>query len=174
MRKGGFEPPRLSAPPPQDGVSASSTTSAGCNCNALNILARSAFRGQPRLHRILQRPFAFYTGLRVRQVSQPREPSLHRILAWMSVRMLVSMVSCPATYCKVTGSVCLPASVRNVCRSGCNRPTGTYELGFNLRDDELRIYEELVSRLVRRRKRARPSSILPNRYSPDQYLLKPI
>ena len=28
MRKGGFEPPRLSAPPPQDGVSASSTTSA--------------------------------------------------------------------------------------------------------------------------------------------------
>src|SRR5205085_6516063 len=29
VRKGGFEPPRLSAPPPQDGVSASSTTSAG-------------------------------------------------------------------------------------------------------------------------------------------------
>ena len=28
MRKGGFEPPRLSAPPPQDGVSANSTTSA--------------------------------------------------------------------------------------------------------------------------------------------------
>ena len=28
VRKGGFEPPRLSAPPPQDGVSASSTTSA--------------------------------------------------------------------------------------------------------------------------------------------------
>jgi hypothetical protein len=27
-RTGGFEPPRLSAPPPQDGVSASSTTSA--------------------------------------------------------------------------------------------------------------------------------------------------
>ncbi len=31
VRKGGFEPPRLSAPPPQDGVSASSTTSAACN-----------------------------------------------------------------------------------------------------------------------------------------------
>ncbi len=30
VRKGGFEPPRLSAPPPQDGVSASSTTSALC------------------------------------------------------------------------------------------------------------------------------------------------
>ena len=28
VREGGFEPPRLSAPPPQDGVSASSTTSA--------------------------------------------------------------------------------------------------------------------------------------------------
>ena len=42
MRKGGFEPPRLSAPPPQDGVSASSTTSARCNCHVLNILARSA------------------------------------------------------------------------------------------------------------------------------------
>jgi hypothetical protein len=35
VRKGGFEPPRLSAPPPQDGVSASSTTSALCEiiCN---------------------------------------------------------------------------------------------------------------------------------------------
>src|SRR5258708_28792272 len=28
VRKGGLEPPRLSAPPPQDGVSANSTTSA--------------------------------------------------------------------------------------------------------------------------------------------------
>ena len=28
MRKGGFEPPRLTAPPPQDGASASSATSA--------------------------------------------------------------------------------------------------------------------------------------------------
>ena len=34
VRKGGFEPPRLSAPPPQDGVSASSTTSA-LNVNQL-------------------------------------------------------------------------------------------------------------------------------------------
>jgi len=30
VRKGGLEPPCLSAPPPQDGVSANSTTSAGC------------------------------------------------------------------------------------------------------------------------------------------------
>ena len=41
VRKGGFEPPRLSAPPPQDGVSASSTTSAGCKLHALNNLAAS-------------------------------------------------------------------------------------------------------------------------------------
>src|ERR1700675_3139190 len=26
------------------------------------------------------------------------------------------MLSCPATYCNVNGSVCSPASVRNVCR----------------------------------------------------------
>jgi hypothetical protein len=31
-----------------------------------------------------------------------------------------------------------------------------------------------VAEACRRRKRARPSSILANRYSPDQYLLKPI
>jgi hypothetical protein len=45
VRKGGFEPPRLSAPPPQDGVSASSTTSAGCKVHALNNLAKSASEG---------------------------------------------------------------------------------------------------------------------------------
>ncbi len=42
VRKGGFEPPRLSAPPPQDGVSASSTTSAK-NCFTYNVLAPSYF-----------------------------------------------------------------------------------------------------------------------------------
>jgi hypothetical protein len=41
VRKGGFEPPRLSAPPPQDGVSASSTTSALCKLLAVSILANS-------------------------------------------------------------------------------------------------------------------------------------
>ena len=41
VRKGGLEPPCLSAPPPQDGVSANSTTSARCNYRALNILAIS-------------------------------------------------------------------------------------------------------------------------------------
>src|ERR1700723_2252195 len=48
VRKGGFEPPRLSAPPPQDGVSASSTTSARCNCDVFNNLERSASEG--RIH----------------------------------------------------------------------------------------------------------------------------
>jgi polyisoprenoid-binding protein YceI len=45
VRKGGFEPPRLSAPPPQDGVSASSTTSAGDKLHVLNSLAKSASEG---------------------------------------------------------------------------------------------------------------------------------
>ena len=45
VRKGGFEPPRLSAPPPQDGVSASSTTSAGCKLHMFNNLAKSASEG---------------------------------------------------------------------------------------------------------------------------------
>src|SRR5579864_3565897 len=39
VRKGGFEPPRLSAPPPQDGVSASSTTSA----QGQNLTAQQQF-----------------------------------------------------------------------------------------------------------------------------------
>jgi hypothetical protein len=38
VRKGGFEPPRLSAPPPQDGVSASSTTSALGKLSVINCL----------------------------------------------------------------------------------------------------------------------------------------
>ena len=45
VRKGGFEPPRLSAPPPQDGVSASSTTSAGIKVPVINNLAKSWSEG---------------------------------------------------------------------------------------------------------------------------------
>src|SRR5437868_6512003 len=33
--------------------------------------------------------------------------------------MIVLMLSCPATYCNVNGSVYSPASVRNVYRSAC-------------------------------------------------------
>src|SRR5207248_3111177 len=45
VRKGGFEPPRLSAPPPQDGVSASFTTSADifrCDSKSNNYYSRSS------------------------------------------------------------------------------------------------------------------------------------
>src|SRR5579862_183184 len=45
VRKGGFEPPRLSAPPPQDGVSASSTTSAGIKLVAINNLTTPVSEG---------------------------------------------------------------------------------------------------------------------------------
>jgi hypothetical protein len=45
VRKGGFEPPRLSAPPPQDGVSASSTTSALCELLVINSLESSSSEG---------------------------------------------------------------------------------------------------------------------------------
>ena len=73
VRKGGFEPPRLSAPPPQDGVSASSTTSAGCNPNVLNILTRSASEGVSDCTGFCSDPFAFYTTIRARPVAQPRK-----------------------------------------------------------------------------------------------------
>src|ERR1700704_139509 len=43
VRKGGFEPPRLSAPPPQDGVSASSTTSALYQFRVSTIIAKLVF-----------------------------------------------------------------------------------------------------------------------------------
>ena len=49
VREGGFEPPRLSAPPPQDGVSASSTTPAGENFN----FAKSIY-GDSKVSRGLQ------------------------------------------------------------------------------------------------------------------------
>src|SRR5579864_565693 len=47
VRKGGFEPPRLSAPPPQDGVSASSTTSAGDKLYSLNSLRNRCLTESP-------------------------------------------------------------------------------------------------------------------------------
>ena len=47
VRKVGFEPTRLSAPPPQDGVSASSTTSAG-GCNSTQVVLWCKARPGPR------------------------------------------------------------------------------------------------------------------------------
>src|SRR4029077_8479986 len=67
VRKGGFEPPRLSAPPPQDGVSASSTTSADFALLPLFCAACWVFEGAiGQRRRELLRPFTalpslFYT-----------------------------------------------------------------------------------------------------------------
>ena len=50
MRKGGFEPPRLTAPPPQDGASASSATSARGEVKAFSstlVLSRKFQNGSP-------------------------------------------------------------------------------------------------------------------------------
>src|SRR5258708_13802504 len=49
VRKGGFEPPRLTAPPPQDGASASSATSArGKVRKNLSTFYKSGQRFEPR------------------------------------------------------------------------------------------------------------------------------
>ena len=69
VRKGGFEPPRLSAPPPQDGVSASSTTSALCELPVINSLTSRparAFTIAPDLHRLVARDGLLWL-LQVRQ-----------------------------------------------------------------------------------------------------------
>src|SRR5579885_28327 len=44
VRKGGFEPPRLAAPPPQDAVSASSTTSSWVRCDGNHLTTGTVFR----------------------------------------------------------------------------------------------------------------------------------
>ena len=80
VRKGGFEPPRLSAPPPQDGVSASSTTSALCKLPAINSLASSSCEGYFQLHRILHRLLARDALLRPLQFRQPRKQLVDRSL----------------------------------------------------------------------------------------------
>ena len=103
VRKGGFEPPRLSAPPPQDGVSASSTTSALCKLPVINILANSSGEGiySRILHRLRARDALF-------RFASPRaaKNSLWTAASrGCTLRILVLMLSCPATYCNVKGSV---------------------------------------------------------------------
>ena len=61
VRKGGFEPPRLSAPPPQDGVSASSTTSAGGKFPSFNFCKN---RQKPAIRKA-QEQFSIRVFLRV-------------------------------------------------------------------------------------------------------------
>ncbi len=55
MRKGGFEPPRLTAPPPQDGASASSATSARGELKKLCI-------ARPRVSRRNLKGLAYFDG----------------------------------------------------------------------------------------------------------------
>jgi hypothetical protein len=85
VRKGGFEPPRLSAPPPQDGVSASSTTSARCNSHAFNILARSTSEGNSHYTGLCADLLHFTRVSSRRQVPQPRKQFFHPIFSWMKV-----------------------------------------------------------------------------------------
>jgi hypothetical protein len=96
VRKGGFEPPRLSAPPPQDGVSANSTTSALCKLPVINSLASSSRKGISKLHRILQRLLALEAVLRPLQVRQVHKQFVHRSFPWVyaSHRGLNVIVSC--------------------------------------------------------------------------------
>ena len=62
VRKGGFEPPRLSAPPPQDGVSASSTTSAlesrACELNPQGQLLPASRLSDPEVRYLYTRSIA--------------------------------------------------------------------------------------------------------------------
>jgi hypothetical protein len=53
VRKGGFEPPRLTAPPPQDGASASSATSARGEVKKLCV-------ARPWISRRIRNPPAYF------------------------------------------------------------------------------------------------------------------
>ena len=94
MRKGGFEPPCLSAPPPQDGVSASSTTSAlSRKCFVFNCLLKH-----------LQAVTASSTTQNARLPDSTQG---------CTSRIVVLMVSWPRMYCNIKASVCSPASIKN-------------------------------------------------------------
>jgi hypothetical protein len=96
VRKGGFEPPRLSAPPPQDGVSASSTTSALYRSTLINILATSA-KGIANDSAIL------------RATSHAMRSGRPKIRAAL-------MLPCRATSCNVEGSAQPPTPQVETCR----------------------------------------------------------
>jgi hypothetical protein len=105
VRKGGLEPPCLSAPPPQDGVSANFTTSALKNRFKSNSL--------PRLQAVLlNRVSIFVTtvartafhGLSALECRRPGKQSDGS----PEGRRAILMVSCPDLYCNVDGSVGSP------------------------------------------------------------------
>src|ERR1700680_2591108 len=76
VRKGGFEPPRLSAPPPQDGVSASSTTSARARRlrSGSSIIAKAACSKRERRYACGLREAEVFCGYRfARQASYQLE-----------------------------------------------------------------------------------------------------
>src|SRR5579859_2102457 len=78
VRKGGFEPPRLSAPPPQDGVSASSTTSALASQTSKPMCALKRWMGEE--FSLYQRPGCPAAGAgeaRENRVSPSTDP-LHK------------------------------------------------------------------------------------------------
>ena len=69
----------------------------GCNCYALNILARSAHKGKRPVQRISRQPFAFYTRLRPSQTFEPPKQFLDCIFAEAArKRTLVSTYGAPA------------------------------------------------------------------------------
>jgi hypothetical protein len=52
---------------------------------AFNNLAMSASEGPFRLHRILRRPFAFYTPLGPIQIPEPLKQFLNCLFAWVHI-----------------------------------------------------------------------------------------
>src|ERR1700741_4492025 len=75
VRKGGFEPPRLSAPPPKDGVSASSTTSPNKNNFIFTASLQTSIRWHPRAEIFLFRAFEnprLTESARRHETSRPR------------------------------------------------------------------------------------------------------
>jgi hypothetical protein len=96
VRKGGFEPPRLSAPPPQDGVSASSTTSALRKSTVINILATSFWQVRPVEGISNCARFSH----RLRALDVPQSPQVR----------VASMLPCPVTSCNVKAALYSPAS----------------------------------------------------------------
>ena len=103
VRKGGLEPPCLTAPPPQDGVSANSTTSAFWKLPVLNSLAMASREGISNCTRFCT-DFGHAVPSSRRCKSASRANSLctaaSRGCTW---RIVVLMLSCPATYCKAKG-----------------------------------------------------------------------
>src|SRR5215475_4990964 len=101
VRKGGLEPPCLSAPPPQDGVSANSTTSALCKGLPCNNSATIFPERLHPLYWIPHRPLQDLCRLNLFgmfQVTQTEKQGLNRFHLRMHVAHRGLMVSCPATY----------------------------------------------------------------------------